>query len=164
MLAKNKIVLAVLVVVTTVGAVTAGVASAASHSQERKAGVDLSMSGYVVSGLRNASWPSHVAFAFTMTNHSTTTAADIAFTFSAVHGTGVNNGANYICPGASPDTPSCEPGFLAPGHLARAAIIITPPRNTTFHRMRVTACASDLNGTTDPVPGNNCKELSIVTF
>jgi hypothetical protein len=162
MLSKNKIVFGVLVVVATVGVVV-GRASAASQSK-RTSGVDLSMNGHVVSGLQNATWPSHVAFAFSMTNHSSTTSADIAFTFSAVHGTGIDNGANYICPGASPDTPSCEPGFLAPGATAHAAIIITPPRNTAFHRMRVTACASDLNGTTDPVPGNNCKQLSVVTF
>jgi hypothetical protein len=161
MLSKNKIVLAVAVVVATAGVM---VANAASQSQARSSGIDLSMSGYVVSGLRNATWPSHVAFAFAMRNNSATADDDIAFTFTAVHGTGVNDGANYICPGASPDTPSCEPGSLAPGHIARAAIILTPPRNTTFHRMRVTACASDLTGSTDPVPGNNCKQLSIVTF
>jgi hypothetical protein len=161
MLSKNKIVLGVFVIVTTAGVL---VANAASQSQARTSGIDLSMNGYVVSGLRNATWPSHVAFAFTMKNNSESADGDIAFTFSAVHGTGINNGANYICPGASPDTPSCEPGSLAAGHIARAAIIITPPRNTTFHRMRVTACASDLTGSTDPVPGNNCKQLSVVTF
>src|SRR6476469_6897301 len=96
-----------------------------------------------------------------MTNHSSTKSADIRFTSSPVHGTGINDGANYICPGASPDTPSCEQGVLPAGHVARAAIIITPPRNTTFHRMSVTACASDLSGGTDPVPGNNCKQLTI---
>jgi hypothetical protein len=158
MLSKNRIVLSLAVIVITAGVI---VASAAQQSQARTAGVDLSMKGYVVAGLRNASWPSHVAFAFTMTNHSSTTSADIAFTFSAVHGTGINDGANYICPGASPDTPACEPGALAAGHSARAGIIITPPRNTSFHRMTVTACASDLAGTSDPVPGNNCKQLTI---
>ena len=158
MLSKNKIVLGLAAVVLTVGVM---VTNAADESQATTAGVDLSMSGYVVSGLRSASWPSHVAFAFTMTNHSSTTSADIAFTFTAVHGTGINDAANYICPGASPDTPSCEPGFLAPGHVARAAIIITPPRNTPYHRMFVTACASDLSGTADPVPGNNCRQLTI---
>jgi hypothetical protein len=137
------------------------VANAANESQATSSGVDLSMSGYVVSGLRSASWPSHVAFAFAMKNRSSTTSADISFTFSAVHGTGINDGANYICPGASPDTPSCEPGSLAPGHIAQAGIIITPPRNTPYHRMFVTACASDLSGTTDPVPSNNCKQLTI---
>ena len=159
MLSKNKILLGLAAVATTV----AVIAPAADESQATTAasGVDLSMSGYVVSGLASASWPSHVAFAFTMTNHSTSTSADIAFTFSAVHGTGINDGANYICPGASPDTPSCEPGFLAPGHSAQAGIIITPPRNTPYTRMTVTACASDLSGTTDPVPSNNCKQLTI---
>jgi hypothetical protein len=158
MLSKNKIVLTLAAVVMTVG-VTA--ANAMNESQAMTSGVDLSMSGYVVSGLRSASWPSHVAFAFAITNHSSTTSADISFTFSTVHGTGINDGANYICPGASPDTPSCEPGFLAAGHIGRAAIIITPPRNTPYHRMTVTACASDLSGSTDPTPNNNCKQLTI---
>jgi hypothetical protein len=158
MLSKNKIVLGVAAVVMTAGVT---LANAATESQATTSGVDLSMGGYVVSGLQSALWPSHVAFAFTLTNHNTTTSADIAFTFSAVHGTGINDGANYICPGASPDTPSCEPGFLAPGHIARAGIIITPPRNTTYHRMSVTACASDLNGSPDPVPTNNCTQLTI---
>ena len=158
MLSKNKIVLGLVAVVMTSGVM---VASAASESQATTSGVDLSMTGFVVSGLQSATWPSHVAFAFVMTNHSRTTSADIAFTFSAWHGTGINDGANYICPGASPDTPSCEPGSLPPGHIARAGIIITPPRNTPYHRMSVTACASDLSGTTDPVPGNNCKRLTI---
>ena len=112
MVSKNRIVLGLAVVVLTTGVI---VASAAEQSQARTSGVDLSMSGYVVAGLRSASWPSHVAFAFAMKNHSSTTSADIAFTFSVVHGTGINNGANYICPGASPDTPSCEPGMLAAG-------------------------------------------------
>ena len=158
MVSKNRIVLGLAVVVLTTGVI---VASAADQSQARTSGVDLSMSGYVVAGLRSASWPSHVAFAFAMKNHSSTTSADIAFTFSAVHGTGINNGANYICPGASPDTPSCEPGMLAAGHIARAGIIITPPRNTPYHRMSVRACASDLSGTADPDPRNNCKQLTI---
>ncbi|HEY2296759.1 MAG TPA: hypothetical protein VGH43_03435 [Jatrophihabitans sp.] len=158
MLSKNKVVWSVAAVVMTVGVM---IANTANQSQATTSAVDLSMSGYVVSGLHSASWPSHVAFAFAMTNHSSTTSADIAFTFSAVHGTGINDGANYICPGASPDTPSCEPGFLAPGHIARAGIIITPPRNTPYHRMTVTACASDLSDTTDPVPNNNCKQLTI---
>src|SRR5690349_8609 len=106
MVSKSRIVLGFVVIVITAGII---VASAANQSQARTSGVDLSMRGYVVAGLRNASWPSHVAFAFSMKNHSSTTSADIAFTFSAVHGTGINDGANYICPGASPDTPACEP-------------------------------------------------------
>jgi len=158
MVVKNKAVLSVTAVLIAVGVM---LPSAAVQSQATTSGVDLSMTGYVVAGLQSASWPSHVAFAYTMTNRSSTTSADIAFTFSAVHGTGVNNGANYICPGASPDTPNCEPGFLSPGAVARAGIIITPPRNTSFHQMTVTACASDLNGTTDPDPSNNCKHLTI---
>lgn len=158
MVSKNRIVSSLAAIVITAGVI---VASAAEQSQARTAGVDLSMSGYVVVGLRNASWPSHVVFAFTMRNHSSTTSADIAFTYNAVHGTGINDGANYLCPGASPDTPACEPGALAPGHVARAGIIITPPRNTPYHRMTVTACASDLTGTTDPDPGNNCTHLTI---
>jgi hypothetical protein len=158
MFSRKRIVLSLAAAAMTAGIVAV---NAGNQSQATTSGVDLSMSGYVVSGLQSASWPSHVAFAFTMTNRSSTTSADIAFTFSAVHGTGINDGANYICPGASPDTPSCEPGFLAPGHIARAGIIITPPRNTVYHRMRVTACASDLNGSTDPDPSNNCKQLTI---
>ena len=55
---------------------------------------------------------------------------------------------DYICPqvktggDVSPDTPACEPGFLAPGQSTQAALIVIP--DVSGVPVKVKACALDL--------------------
>ena len=125
-------------------------------------GVDLGITGGTVAGVRSAQQGQELGFSFTVTNHSTTGSADLAVTFTVTHGTaGISD---YICPlisnhfNINPDTPACEPGFLAYGKSTGTAILVTP---TGAGTMTVKACASNLAGTTDPTPSNNCKTLSV---
>jgi hypothetical protein len=121
---------------------------------------DLAMSGRVVAGVTGAQIGQHVPFEFVMRNNGPGTAEDIAFTFT------IRNGASaeYVCPLAgsgfdiNPDTPNCETGALAAGHQTRAAIVAY---SRSTGRLTVKACARDLNGATDPTPGNNCAVRTI---
>jgi uncharacterized repeat protein (TIGR01451 family) len=129
-------------------------------------GIDLSMTGSVVAGVTSAQSGSgqEVAFTFALKNHSTTSSANVSFTFTITNGTAPDAG-DYICPlvrshvDIYPDTPSCEPGTLGAGGTAQAAILATPSAAGT---MTVRACATDLSATApDPVSSNNCKTLSV---
>ena len=79
---------------------------------------------------------------------------------------GTVGGGDYICPlvgsgfDINPDSPSCETGMLGPHKTTQAAILVDTP-STPGVTMTVQACGSDLNGSTDPVPGNNCTTLSV---
>ena len=134
---------------------------------------DLSMTGFVVAGVRSVQFPSmHVPFSFTETNHGTTTVVDTIFNFTITHGTASSN--DYICPltsnpGPGRGTPGtdiqvdgnqCEIGNLAPGASTRAAIIVTPTIPTGTVSVKACTLAPALVNP-DPVPSNNCKTLSI---
>lgn len=133
-----------------------------SGSEAASTKVDLSVTGFVVAGVTGANSSQHVPFSFTVTNRSGTD-APVTITFTLTGGSAADNG-DYVCPLVStgvdidPDTPSCEPGILAGHHSTGAAIIVTP---TAAGTMTVQACVSNESGAPDPVPGNDCKTLSI---
>lgn len=127
--------------------------------------IDLSMTGNAVAGYTNASSGNELPVTFTMRNNSgSTTAGDVSFLFTVTHATAADS-SDWICPLTSnhhlinPDTPACEPGGLAHGKSTSAAIMVTP--TISSGTVAVKACASLLDGHTDPVPSNNCKTVSI---
>ena len=133
-----------------------------SGSEAGPTNVDLSITGSVVAGVTSAEGSMHVPFSFTVTNRSGS-AADIVIGFTLTGGS-APDGSDYVCPlvatGAdiNPDGTFCEPGLLASGRSTSAAIIVTPTATGT---MTVQACVSAKTRGPDPVPGNNCKSLSI---
>lgn len=127
-------------------------------------GVDLVMTGSVVAGVTGAQPGQELAFVFTLTNKSRTASDDTSFTFTVENGT--VSGSDYICPLArsgfniNPDSPACEIGMLGPHQATQAALLVETP-STAGVTMTVKACGSDLTGTADPVPGNNCRTVSV---
>jgi hypothetical protein len=149
-----------LVAIGTVTAAAAAVLTAAVSSQAATTGVDLGITGTVVTGVTRVDIGQELPFSFTIKNHSSTRTANVAFVFTNVASAG---GDDYLCATTthstvSPDTPDCEPGDLGPGQLVNAAIML---RATRSGLLTVTACASNLNGTPDPVSSNNCKTLHV---
>jgi hypothetical protein len=149
-------------------AVSVGLVTAAliwtfpTASGDATSGVDLGITGSTVAGVHSAQQGQELGFGFTVTNHSTTRSADLAVTFTVTHGAA--NISDYICPLISnhfdinPDGSSCEIGSLAHGKSTGVAILVAA---TGAGTMTVKACASNLAGTTDPTPSNNCKTLSV---
>jgi hypothetical protein len=136
------------------------VVTGTSSSQAAGAGVDLAMTGHTVAGYTSAQAGQELPVAFTMTNHSSTTSADIAFAFTVGHATT----DDITCPLVSnhfninPDGPFCEPGTLGPGKSTSAAIMVTA---ASIGTVTVRACATLLDSHTDPVARNNCRTVSI---
>jgi hypothetical protein len=136
------------------------VITATSSSQASTAGVDLGMTGHTVAGYTSAQAGQQLPVAFTMTNHSSTASADIAFVFTVVHA--ATN--DITCPLVSnhfninSDGPFCEPGSLGPGKSTSAAIMVTA---SSIGTVTVRACATLLDSHTDPLPRNNCRTVSI---
>jgi hypothetical protein len=147
-------------------AVTAAAAAAlvavSPNSDAATPGVDLAIKGSVVAAITSSPTDQNLPFSFTITNKSSSSSADISFDFTITNGTA--NGDDYVCPlirdhyAINPDTPSCEPGALAAGKSAAAAIIATP---TSAGTLTVRGCASNLSGTPDPVSSNNCATLHV---
>jgi hypothetical protein len=152
-------------------AATSTAAVLASASTANATGsLDLSMTGSVVAGVKTVEVArgTHVAFSFTMKNNSTSlTSNDVSFNFTFTH-TSDPGMEFYECPLVSthvainPDTPSCEPGGLGPGKSTQAAVIVVPISG--YSSMTVKACASNLDGTPDPVSSNNCKSLTVAVI
>jgi Domain of unknown function DUF11 len=146
-----------------VTAVAAGALTAAVSSQAATPGVDLGITGSVVTGVTHVDIGQEVPFTFTMKNHSSTRTANVAFAFT---NTATAGGDDYLCATTthstvSPDTPDCEPGDLLAGQSVNAAIMLHATRSGT---LTVTACALNLNGTPDPVSSNNCKTLNVTVY
>jgi hypothetical protein len=147
-----------------IGALTvaAGLGLVSSSSSAATASVDLSITGGTVTGFTTASSWQELPVSFTMRNHSATTAVSVDFFFTLTNATA--DGTDYVCPLANhvlinPDTPACEPGFLAAGKTTSAAILVTP--TITSGTVTVQACANDESGNPDPVSSNNCKTVHI---
>jgi len=141
-----------------------GTLAATTPGEATTPGVDLVMTGSVVAGVTGAQPGQELAFVFTMRNRSRTTSVDASFTFTVENGT--VSGSDYICPlvrsgfNINPDSPACEIGMLGPRKATQAALLVETP-STPGVTMTVKACASDLNGSLDPVPGNNCRTLKV---
>jgi uncharacterized repeat protein (TIGR01451 family) len=124
--------------------------------------VDLSTTGSIFANLTGAQIGQEVVYSFTVKNKSTTTAANMAVTFSVTNGTA--DGSDYVCPlisshfNINPDTPSCEPGSLPATKTETVGILVAARRTGTT---TVKACASILDSVTDPVSSNNCKTLRL---
>ena len=142
-----------------------GTFAATRPSEATTTGVDLSMTGSVVAGVRSAQPSQELAFVFTLHNRSTTTSAESSFTFTVKNGT-VEGPEDYVCPlvashfDINPDTPACEPGTLAAGKTTQAALLVKTP-SAGGVTVTVKACARDLDGYSDPVASNNCKTVNI---
>ena len=129
--------------------------------------IDLSITGSTVTGFTHADARPKLPVTFTIKNNSTTTdATDIAFRFTWTN-TAAPSSDEFLCPLTSnhhlinPDGPFCEPGGLAHGKSTGAALIVTPKPGVTT--VTVKACASLLDGHTDPVSANNCKTVTFFT-
>ena len=126
------------------------------------AGADLAITGGIFAGLTGAQVGQEIVFGYTVTNKSASRSADLSVTFTVTNGAAGRR--DYICPLVSshfninPDIPGCEPGRLPAAKTETAGILVTSKATGTT---TVTACASDLSGVPDPVPGNNCKKLSL---
>jgi hypothetical protein len=154
----KKFVLALIGVLTVV----AGLGLVSSSSAAATANVDLSITGGTVAGFTVAPADQELPVSFTMRNHSRTTAVSVDFFFTLTNATA--DGSDYVCPTANhalinPDTPACEPGFLAAGGTTGAAILVTP--TISSGTVTVKACADDESNNPDPVPSNNCKTVRI---
>ena len=142
-------------------ATSLAVASTASDAATAK--VDLSITGGPVAGYTVGQADQELPVSFTMTNRSHSTATVVDFFFTLTNATA--SGEDYVCPtvgdGAliNPDTPACEPGQLGPRQHTSAAILVTP--TISSGTVTVRACANSENNYPDPVPGNNCKAVSI---
>jgi Domain of unknown function DUF11 len=134
----------------------------AAASQASATNVDLSITGGTVAGFTAAQADQELPVSFTMTNHGSI-ATSVDFQFTITNATA--SGADYVCPtvgdgfNINPDTPSCEPGMLRSHKRTSAAILVTP--SITSGTVTVRACANDEANHHDPVPGNNCKTVSI---
>jgi hypothetical protein len=152
---RTKLAAVPVIVVTGLGTLVA-----TTSSEARPAGVDLAMTGSVVAGVTGAQSGQELAFAFTLRNRGTVP-IDTSFTFTVENGTV----SDYICPLVSsgfnidPDSPACETGWLDAHKTTQAAILVQTPSAAGV--MTVRACASDLNGSTDPVPDNDCATLRV---
>ena len=143
-------------------ALTASLVIGSASSQASTTNVDLSITGGTVAGFTAAQSDLELPVSFTMTNHgSIATAVDFQFTITNA----TASGEDYVCPLVgdgfliNPDTPFCEPGVLGAHKQTSAAILVTP--TITSGTVTVQACANDEADHHDPVPGNNCKTVSI---
>jgi hypothetical protein len=141
--------------------VAAGLGLVSSSSAADTVKVDLSITGDTVTGFTTAGSDQELPVVFTMRNRSHT-AVSVDFFFTLTNATA--DGSDYVCTTSdhgliSPDTPACEPGFLAGGNSISAAIMVTP--TITSGTVTVQACANDENNNPDPKPGNNCKTVRI---
>jgi hypothetical protein len=139
--------------------VAAGLGLVSSSTAAATAKVDLSITGGTVTGFTTAGSDQELPVVFTMRNRSHT-AVSVDFFFTLTNAAA--DGTDYVCPTSdhvliNPDTPACEPGFLAGGKSISAAILVTP--TITSGTVTVQACANDENGLPDPDPGNNCKTV-----
>jgi hypothetical protein len=131
-------------------------------SQASTTSVDLSITGGTVAGFTAAQADMELPVSFTMTNHGSI-ATPVDFFFTLTNATA--SGEDYVCPTIgshfliNPDTPACEPGTLGAHRRTSAAILVTP--TITSGTVTVRACANDEADHHDPVPGNNCKTVSI---
>jgi hypothetical protein len=143
-------------------ALTASLVIGSAASQAATTNVDLSLTGGTVAGFTTAQADQELPVSFTMTNRSSTATA-VDFQFTVTNATA--SGEDYVCPtvgdghNINPDTPFCEPGVLGPHQRTSAAILVTP--TISSGTVTVQACANDEAGHPDPVPGNNCKVVSI---
>jgi hypothetical protein len=135
---------------------------ASSTSDASSNNVDLSLTGGTVAGYTAAQSYQELPVSFTMTNHgSIATSVDFQFTITNA----TVSGEDYVCPtvgdgfNINADTPFCEPGVLGAHKQTSAAILVTP--SISSGTVIVQACANDEAGHHDPVPGNNCKSVSI---
>jgi Domain of unknown function DUF11 len=142
-------------------AATAGSVAIATSSSAATGSVDLGVTGSIFAGVTSAQGQ-EIPFGFTTTNHSGSASADVAVKFTITNGTAAS-GSDYVCPLISNhfdidhDTSTCEPGTLSHGRTTMDGVIVTPVRAGT---VTVKACVTGL-GSTDPVPSNNCKTLSV---
>jgi hypothetical protein len=152
----RKIILGAVSLAAAVAFVGATVSDAATT------GPDLSITGSVA-GVKSTPLGKQLPFIFTVTNKSATRTAELNVTFTVTNGAVASNG--YVCPLISngrdidPDTPSCETGYLGSGKTAMTGVIV--PASRSGRTLSVKACVMDINST-DPVPSNNCKTLSVV--
>ena len=126
------------------------------------AGVDLSITGSIFAGLTGAQLGQEIVFGYTVTNKSASRSADLAVTFTVTNGAADRR--DYICPLVSshfninPDIPGVNrAAYPQPRPRVSGVLVTSKATGTTT----VTACASNLSSVPDPVPGNNCKKLSL---
>jgi hypothetical protein len=133
---------------------------ASSTSDASTANVDLSITGGTVTGFTSSASDQVLPVSFTMRNHSATS-VPVDFFFTLTNATA--DATDYVCPAGhaliSPDTPACEPGFLAGGRTTSAAILVTP--TISSGTVTVKACADNENNNPDPNRSNNCKTVHI---
>ncbi len=143
-----------------IGVVAAGLGLVSSTSSAATTNVDLSLTGGTVTGFTTASSDQELPVSFTMRNHSATS-VPVDFFFTLTNATA--DATDYVCPAGhaliSPDTPACEPGFLAGGRTTSAAILVTP--TISSGTVTVQACANNENNNPDPNRSNNCKTVHI---
>lgn len=152
------------IILAALTAAAFGTLALASVSQSRATAisVDLGITGSPVAGVAGAQVGQELGFTFTVTNHSTTTAADLGVKFTVARGNVTIS--DYICPlitthfNINPDTPFCEPGWLPPGKSTSAAVLASSQGTSP---LVVRACAVNDSAGTDPVSSNNCKTLTI---
>jgi Domain of unknown function DUF11 len=145
-----------------IGAVTvvaAAVLTVSASSQAAAPGIDLGMTGSVVTGVTRVEVGQEVPFSFTMENHSAARAADVLFAFAYNGTAGGVLCATTAHETVSPDGPNCEPGDLSPGDTVNAAVMVPAAASGT---LTVMACASSERP--DPVPGNNCTTLQVAVW
>ena len=144
----------VMVAAGTIAGTAPSQATTGSASAQATASPHWTVTGSVVSGVKTSSPGRVLAFSFSVTNTGSAP-ADTIITYTSTNSTYVD----IVCPlpsshyNISPDTPSCEPGVLAPMKTAQSAIIlgVGPAVGT----MTVKACV----GASAVPPG--CKTLTV---
>ncbi len=144
----------VVVAAGTVAGTTTSQATTGPVSATAAAGPHWTVTGSVVSGVKTSSPGRVLAFSFSVTNTGAV-AADTIITYTSTNSTYVD----IVCPlpsthyNISPDTPSCEPGILAPKKTAQSAIILGV--GPAIGAMTVKVCV----GPSTAPPG--CKTLTV---
>jgi hypothetical protein len=143
--------------------VAAGVAS--TSGAEAAHGPDLAVvQAYVAGAARSAELGESLTFVFSARDNGPGP-ADLAIDLRTIRGIdrdGVATRLSCVLPNGfviEPDGDFCEPGPLRPGQ--RAASLVFTGDVTGLSDIVVRACATNLSGTPDPKPGNNCRTLRV---